>query len=262
MPLQVRIRDWVSASFSAEASGAAALSIFSVLRCRTTLLRLCPLRVEPGAAAPAAQGTGRSLVQGRAMIATPLAIRAGVDPGATEGGPAGGLGDQQPQRQRHTKEKRPPQPHPNHFLALQVCVVTCGRHDAPMHSPDQLRRHQTRLPFYNSPPPRAWLCLQVSQHPDVVAAIQRVHASLAGHSPHLQKACVEAVTAHLTLGVLALGSEEERRRACEAMAGLAAALAEQALLSPVEVHLEGLSHFRNQVGAGRGGALVPHGHLA
>lgn len=83
----------------------------------------------------------------------------------------------------------------------------------------------------------------------MTSAIATVQASLARHSPHLKKACVEPASAHLTLGVMALGSEEERARAAGALAALAGPLRDAALLAPVEVELEGLSHFKNQVGA-------------
>ena len=54
---------------------------------------------------------------------------------------------------------------------------------------------------------------QVSQHPHVRSAIEAVHAGIAQRAPHLEKVCVEAASAHLTLGVMALGSAEERSRA-------------------------------------------------
>lgn len=88
---------------------------------------------------------------------------------------------------------------------------------------------------------------QVSQHPGVTAAIGVVQASLKRHSPHLKKACVEAASAHLTLGVMALNSEAEQARAVDVLAGLAEPLREAKLLAPVTVQLEGLSHFKNQV---------------
>jgi len=47
---------------------------------------------------------------------------------------------------------------------------------------------------------------------------------------------------------MALDSEEERQRAGEVLAALAGPLGEASLLAPLEVQLEGLSHFRNQVG--------------
>lgn len=79
-----------------------------------------------------------------------------------------------------------------------------------------------------------------------------MHARLAQHAPHLSKACVDPASAHLTLGVMALPGEGDRARATELLAALAAPLAQAALLQPVEVQLEGLSHFRNQVRGARG----------
>jgi hypothetical protein len=48
--------------------------------------------------------------------------------------------------------------------------------------------------------------VQVSQAPAVVAALEAVQAALVAHSPWMQRACVDAITAHLTLGVLTLDS--------------------------------------------------------
>lgn len=89
---------------------------------------------------------------------------------------------------------------------------------------------------------------QVSQHPEAVAAIKEVQASVAAHSPHLAGACVEAATGHLTLGVLCLAGDEDRAAAVDALASLAGPLADLGLLAPLEVQLEGLSHFKNEVG--------------
>lgn len=89
----------------------------------------------------------------------------------------------------------------------------------------------------------------MSQHEGVTGAIAAVQAALTAHSPHLKKACVEAASAHLTLGVMALPGEEQKQAAAAALAALADALEAQALLEPVEINLEGLSHFRNQVSA-------------
>lgn len=49
---------------------------------------------------------------------------------------------------------------------------------------------------------------------------------------------------------MALPGEGERQRAAQALAALAGPLAERALLSPLELELEGLSHFRNRVRGG------------
>lgn len=74
-----------------------------------------------------------------------------------------------------------------------------------------------------------------------------MQAALCSHSPHLAKACVEAASAHLTLGVMALQGEEARAGAAAALEALGAELEAQALRAPVEISLEGLSHFNHQV---------------
>lgn len=87
---------------------------------------------------------------------------------------------------------------------------------------------------------------QVSQHAAATGAIAAVQAALCSHSPHLSEACVEAASAHLTLGVMALHGEESRAGGAAALAALGAELEAQALRAPVEVSLSGLSHFNNQ----------------
>ena len=41
--------------------------------------------------------------------------------------------------------------------------------------------------------------MQVSHAPSVVEVIEKVQAAVCEHSPHLKKACVDAVSSHLTL---------------------------------------------------------------
>ncbi|PRW56056.1 A-kinase anchor 7 isoform gamma [Chlorella sorokiniana] len=164
-------------------------------------------RVQPTAAASSGAAGARAM----SSVEPPLAVRAGVAAVAAEEAgeqqEAQREGQQQGQRQRREKKAKPPPP----------------------------------------PRPTHFLALQVSQHPGVAAAISTVQASLKRHSPHLKKACVEAASAHLTLGVMALNSEEERARAAAVLAALAEPLRQAALLAPVRVQLEGLSHFKNQV---------------
>lgn len=62
-----------------------------------------------------------------------------------------------------------------------------------------------------APRPDHFLALQLSHAPLVVAAVEAVQASLVQHSPQLAKACVEATTAHLTLGVMALGTPQDKQ---------------------------------------------------
>ncbi|KAL4421704.1 hypothetical protein ABPG77_010648 [Micractinium sp. CCAP 211/92] len=107
------------------------------------------------------------------------------------------------------------------------------------------KRDKERKP--QPPRPNHFLALQVSKHPEICAAIAQVHSCLAQRAPHLKKACVDPASAHLTLGVMALQGEADRERAGQVLAGLAAPLAQAELLQPLEVRLEGLSHFRNQV---------------
>lgn len=88
----------------------------------------------------------------------------------------------------------------------------------------------------------------MSQSPAVTAAIKSVHDSLVQHSPDLQAALVEPETAHLTLMVTALDSEEEVQRAEAAMEDFSDQLAaDEAWEKPLALSLEGLSHFRHQV---------------
>lgn len=79
-----------------------------------------------------------------------------------------------------------------------------------------------------------------------------VQASVAKHSPHLKKACVDAVSSHLTLGVMALNSEEELEAAQQAMLALGPELQRQGLAAPLELSLAGLSSFNDQVCAPSG----------
>lgn len=59
---------------------------------------------------------------------------------------------------------------------------------------------------------------------------------------------MDAESSHLTLGVMALQSEDDMARAEAALRTLGVVLAQQGLLGPLELSLGGLSHFNNQVG--------------
>lgn len=59
---------------------------------------------------------------------------------------------------------------------------------------------------------------------------------------------MDAQSSHLTLGVMALQSEDDMARAEAALRTLGDVLAQQGLLGPLELSLGGLSHFNNQVG--------------
>ena len=79
-------------------------------------------------------------------------------------------------------------------------------------------------------------------------AIKSVHRSLIDHTEGLQKAIVGSETAHLTLMVTALQSEEEVQKAEAAMGAFAAELANvSSWAAPLTLTLQGLSHFRHQV---------------
>ena len=169
----------------------------------------------------------------------PLAVRAGVDAAGTEAGQVVG---QQPGKWQKREKRRPP-PRPTHFLALQVGWAAA----LPAPRVLALSRRHARRSFPRIVRPGT----QVSQSEAVAGAIAAVQAALRAHSPHLSKACVEAASAHLTLGVMALPGEDARAAACRQLEELGAALEAQALRAPLEVSLEGLSHFNNQV-SGRG----------
>lgn len=98
--------------------------------------------------------------------------------------------------------------------------------------------------------PNYFLALQLSNFPAVTAAITAVQTSLTEHSPAVQAALVDPESAHMTLMVAALHSEEEVQKAVAAMEALPAKLKEhEHMLDPLCIHLEGLSHFRQQVHA-------------
>lgn len=82
----------------------------------------------------------------------------------------------------------------------------------------------------------------------MTAAIKSVHSSLLQHSEGLQAALVEPETAHLTVMVTALQSEEDVLQAEAAMESFAAKLAlDSAWAKPLSLTLQDLSHFRHQV---------------
>lgn len=88
----------------------------------------------------------------------------------------------------------------------------------------------------------------MSQSAAVIAAIKSVHDSLVQHANYLQAALVEPETAHLTIMVTALDSEEEVQHAEAAMESFTDQLAaKEAWTKPLALTLEGLSHFCHQV---------------
>ena len=112
---------------------------------------------------------------------------------------------------------------------------------------DQLCRRE-RSPGHKPKRPNFFFALQVSQSAAVTAAIKSVHDSLVQHADDLQAALVEPETAHLTVMVTALDSEEEVQHAEAAMESFTDQLAaDEAWTRPLALTLEGLSHFRHQV---------------
>lgn len=99
-----------------------------------------------------------------------------------------------------------------------------------------------------SPRPNYFLALQLSNSPAVIEAISRVQQSLIKHLPAVQAALVDPQSAHMTVMVAALQSEEEVQTAEKAMEALPAVLAQHGgMQGPLCVKLEGLSHFRHEV---------------
>ena len=78
------------------------------------------------------------------------------------------------------------------------------------------------------------------------AGIGTVQA-LVQHTPHLAGACVDAASAHLTLGVMALRTQGEQQSAAAALEALGPALLAEGLLAPVRLSFAGLGTFRQQV---------------
>jgi hypothetical protein len=76
--------------------------------------------------------------------------------------------------------------------------------------------------------------------------VERIQASLVAHTPALAAALVDAVTAHLTLMVLRLDSEQRLDLAMDALDALPASLQSQGLQGTMRLHARRLSHFRNQ----------------
>jgi hypothetical protein len=83
-----------------------------------------------------------------------------------------------------------------------------------LHAGSGARLHCARCRRAQAPRPNHFLALQVSHEPSVVAAIQKVQAAVAAHSPHLKKACVEAASSHLTLGRAAVLQKDIPRAPC------------------------------------------------
>ena len=94
------------------------------------------------------------------------------------------------------------------------------------------------------PPPDHFLAIRLSHDSSVTSTITSIHDSILQYSPHLQPACVDPMSAHLTLGVLHLPTEEKLNAA---QAALLTAAKAAALQTPCSVTLQSIGHFRNQV---------------
>uniref|UniRef100_A0A383VL78 A-kinase anchor protein 7-like phosphoesterase domain-containing protein n=1 Tax=Tetradesmus obliquus TaxID=3088 RepID=A0A383VL78_TETOB len=97
------------------------------------------------------------------------------------------------------------------------------------------------------PRPTHFVALQVSHCPQVRQAIAAVQAGLVAAEPALEACLLEPATAHLTIMVLNLPKQEQLDAAAAALAELGPVLQAQALLAPLQLQLQGLSHFRHQV---------------
>lgn len=96
--------------------------------------------------------------------------------------------------------------------------------------------------------PNYFLALQLSSFPAITAAITTVQKTLLEQLPAAQAALVDPQTAHMTVMVAALQTEEEVQSAEAAMESLPAILQQHDnMQEPPCIHLEGLSHFRNEV---------------
>lgn len=133
----------------------------------------------------------------------------------------------------------------NYYIRLSHFWSIYG--EEPLHMSDHVCR-RARSPGHKGKRPNFFFALQVSQSAAVTAAIKSVHDSLVQHARDLQAALVEPETAHLTVMVTALISEEEIQHAEAAMESFADQLAaDAAWTKPLALTLEGLSHFRHQV---------------
>jgi hypothetical protein len=80
----------------------------------------------------------------------------------------------------------------------------------------------------------------------VVACIERVQQHMVGVEPALQPCFLEPVTAHMTILVLDIQTQEQEATAESVLARLPGALQQQGL-GQLQITLKGLSTFRNQV---------------
>jgi 2'-5' RNA ligase len=106
------------------------------------------------------------------------------------------------------------------------------------------RWHRRPPKIIKEPSPDHFLALRLSHDPSVISAITSIQNAIVQHSPHLERACIDPITAHLTLGVLRLPDAATKEAAQAALVNAATAAA---LTTPCFVTLRGIDNFRNQV---------------
>lgn len=99
-------------------------------------------------------------------------------------------------------------------------------------------------PKPREPRPDHFLAVQVSHSPTVSAAISDIHAALVEHSPYLKDTLVDPITAHITLGVMALPDETAKALAVTALQDAGRAVMQQNVL---QLYLRGLGTFNQEV---------------
>lgn len=94
--------------------------------------------------------------------------------------------------------------------------------------------------------PDHFIALRIN-HKDIHASIAAVQASITNHSPNLSAACVEPITAHITLGVLRLDTEESKQAAIQGLHNIKQKLTSDGINQSFPLTLQGMGHFRHQV---------------
>lgn len=114
----------------------------------------------------------------------------------------------------------------------------------------QHTRHNKQKRSKQQAPPRPthFLAMRVSSSERVISCIQQVQTALVEQSPQLKHCLLEPITAHMTLLVMCLAGEQQLQAAKDCLRLLGGALHEQQLDGAIQLHLQGLSNFRGQVG--------------
>mmetsp|Transcript_15316 Transcript_15316/g.38976 ORF Transcript_15316/g.38976 Transcript_15316/m.38976 type:complete len:251 (+) Transcript_15316:579-1331(+) len=94
------------------------------------------------------------------------------------------------------------------------------------------------------PPPTHFLALPLNHSRELHAAFERVHKNLVTHNPILDEALVEAASAHITLGVLTLASDEQVERVSRLLTRWRKSPNH---VSDIKLSLSGLGHFNSKV---------------